>query len=149
RDTYNHRTANQYLWETVGQRPQAGNSNDYKNMYEFWKGMNAFRLSDYGKVFRVAAAVDENYYQWITPTDESLLGYIVDNKVMVLLNAGDQKNSFKQIKLPEGNWKLIANTNAIDHIKGVPDDKKIMQLKGGQMTTIKMQATSILIWVKE
>ncbi|HMQ81386.1 MAG TPA: alpha-amylase family glycosyl hydrolase [Saprospiraceae bacterium] len=149
RDTYNHRTANQFLWETVGQTPNKANANDYANMYAFWKGMNAFRLSEYGKVFRVNQAVPDDYYQWITPGDESLLGYIVDNQVMVLLNAGQQSNTFSGIAIPEGNWKLIANTNEVNHLKGVNAPKGLMNIKGGKSVDIQMEATSLLIWVRE
>ena len=149
RDTYNHRIANQFLWETVGQKPNANNANDYANMYAFWQGMNAFRLSEYGKVFRVAEAVADDYYQWITPPDKSLLGYIVDGKVMVLLNAGEQENTFEQIRVPEGNWHLIANTETVNHLAGVKGKKKLREIEGDQVMDVKMEAGSILIWVKK
>lgn len=149
RDTYNHRSANQFLWETVGQKPNAENANDYANMYAFWKGMNAFRLSDYGKVFRISHAVPDGYYQWITPDDESLLGYLVDNRVMVLLNAGTQSNAFHSVSVPEGSWKLVANTKEVNHLKGVSGPKELTHLKGGKSLDIEMEATSLLIWVRE
>ncbi len=149
RDTYNHRTANQFLWETVGQRPTGNNTNDYANMYAFWKGMNAFRLSEYGKVFRVSEAVGDDYYQWITPTEESMLGYIVDNKVMVLLNAGPQSRIFERVSIPKGNWKLVANTKEVNHVDGVKDDRNLMELKGGQQMDIQMEGSALLIWVRE
>lgn len=149
RDTYNHRTANQFVWETVGQRPNEKNQNDYKNMYEFWKGMNKFRLSEVGEVFRQSEAVDDDYYQWITPKDESLLGYIVDDQVLVLLNAGRSANSFEDVLLPEGNWLLIGTTDAIDHKQGVEAPKKLRKVKGGEKTTVDMDATSLYIWKKD
>ncbi len=149
RDTYNHRTANQYKWETVGQMPKEGNTNDYKNMYKFWKGMNEFRLSEYGKVFRTGDEVAEGYYQFITPKEDNLLGYIVDNKVFVLLNSGEKEGLFNDITLPEGNWKLIANTNEVNIKKGVKDKKSMMKLKGGQTTSFTLPSTSLMIWVKQ
>ncbi len=149
RDTYNHRTANQFLWETVGQRPEGDNRNDYKNMYEFWRGMNAFRLSEYGEVFRVAEAVPEDYYRWITPEDKSLLGYVVDEKVLVLLNAGEAPNRFENIDLPPGEWRLIADTNAIDHVNGVEADPAKQMLNGGQPLSIELEGTALMIWVHE
>jgi len=149
RDTYNHRTANQFLWETVGQRPTQTNTNDYKNMHAFWQGMNKFRQSEYGKVFRVAEAVSDNYYQWIIPEDESKFGYIVDNKVFVMLNTSDGENSAETVTLPEGNWKLIATSKEIDHEKGVKGPKKYRQLKGGEYYDFYMEGTSLMIWVKE
>ena len=147
RDTYNHRTANQFLWETVGQRPTGQNKNDYRNMHAFWKGMNQFRQSEYGKVFRVAEAVPDSYYQWITPEDDSQLGYIVDNKVMVLINAGAQPARFDEIEVPTGNWKLIGTTDAIN-IKGVKS-RKYRKVKGGSTTSFEVGAESLFIWVKD
>ena len=149
RDTYNHRTANQFIWDNVGQQANSNNKNDYKNMHDFWKGMNAFRLSEYGKVFRKSKAVADDYYQWLTPKDESMLGYMIDKKVLVLLNAATNKNRFMSINLPAGNWKLIANTKEIDHKNGVKDATNLMFLKGGQILDIQMDASSLLIWVKE
>ena len=147
RDTYNHRTANQFLWETVGQRPNAKNKNDYRNMHAFWQGMNEFRMSAYGKVFRVAESVPEGYYRWITPEKDSQLGYIVDEKVMVLLNAGQEAVNFENVPVPAGNWKLIGTTDAIN-VKGVKS-KKYRKLKGGNAADFEMSPTSLLIWVKE
>lgn len=149
RDTYNHRTANQFLWETVGQKPEGNNKNDYRNMYNFWKGMNHFRFSDYGSVFRVAEAVDEGYYQWITPEKEGMLGYIVDGQVMVLLNAEQSQQTFTQLEIPEGTWRLIGNTDQINHIRGVKGPRGLTRLKGGKNMDIEMEATSLLIWVKQ
>ncbi|MCE7990872.1 MAG: pullulanase [Roseivirga sp.] len=147
RDSYNHRAANRFKWETVGQKASRKNSNDYRNMYAFWQGMNRFRMSEAGEVFRVAEAVPEGYYDWITPAEESLLGYIVDGKVLVLLNAGESEGKF-DFELPDGNWKLIANTKAIDHIKGVKDKKGLMNFIGGRYS-LDMEATSLRIWVKQ
>ncbi|MBB3699343.1 alpha-amylase family glycosyl hydrolase [Flammeovirga yaeyamensis] len=148
RDTYNHRTANQYAWETVGQQPISGNTNDYKNMLAFWQGMNEFRLSDYGKVFRLGTEVPEGYYQFIAPENEDQLGYIIDEKVFVLLNVDEKANSFDNVELPEGNWKLVANNKSVNILKGVKDtDKKLNKLKGGKQS-IEMPATSLKIWVK-
>ena len=133
RDTYNHRTANQFIWETVGQKPNQKNKNDYANMLSFWKGMNAFRQSEYGKVFRVANAVPTDYYQWITPADQSMLGYVVCEKILVLLNAGEGANRFAGFTLPEGSWKLIATSDQIDSINGLKANKTTLaQLTGGE-----------------
>lgn len=149
RDTYNLRNPNHFLWETVGETPTGQNANDYKNMYDFWKGMNDFRLSEDGKVFRVAETVPDEYYKWILPKKKSMLGYFVDHKVLVLMNAGDEMNAFTNVELPEGKWKLIANNQAVDHQHGVKDEKKIMRLKGGKSLDIMMGPRSLKIWVKQ
>lgn len=147
RDSYNHRAANRFKWETVGQKAGKRNSNDYKNMYAFWQGMNRFRQSEAGKVFRVAEAVADDYYRWIAPDDESLLGYLVNDQVLVLLNAGENDGEFN-FELPEGSWKLIANTDAIDHLGGVKGKKHLRVLSSGQQS-IRMEPTSLRIWVKQ
>ncbi|TKG94975.1 pullulanase [Puteibacter caeruleilacunae] len=149
RDTYNHRTANLFLWDNVGKRPKGMNKNDYRNMYQFWKGLNALRLSEYGNVFRVAEAVPEGYYQWILPEDESMLGYVVDGRVAVLMNAGQSANEFTDVVLPEGRWKLIANTDKVDHVHGVKGPGGLRKLEGGKKLSVPMDATSLYIWVKE
>ncbi|NNF34407.1 MAG: pullulanase, partial [Saprospiraceae bacterium] len=56
RDTYNHRTANQFVWENIGRTRDSANPNDYKGMLEFWKGLNRFRLSEIGEIFRIDGA---------------------------------------------------------------------------------------------
>ncbi|HEY9116234.1 MAG TPA: alpha-amylase family glycosyl hydrolase, partial [Roseivirga sp.] len=144
RDTYNHRIANQFVWSQKGQKPTKSNSNDYKNMFAFWKGMNAFRKSEYGKVFRIAEPVDDEYYQFFTPAAESLLGYVVDEKVFVLINAGSESYTFENINLPDGQWQLIGNTEMVD-LSGVKDAKKYLLLDGKLAQNISMEATSIRI----
>ena len=147
RDTYNHRTANNFVWDNVGtDAKNYGIYCDYANMQAFWKGMNEFRLSEYGKVFRIAAQPNDDYYQFIAPEQESVLGYIVDGKVLVLLNASDKSFNFEVSNLPEGNWKLIANNNTVN-INGVKDNSK--KIKGGQSQTIKIDSKSLNIWVLE
>ncbi|MEN0004584.1 MAG: alpha-amylase family glycosyl hydrolase [Bacteroidota bacterium] len=143
RDSYNHRIANNFVWAQVGNRPKAGNTNDYANMYAFWKGLIAFRKSEYGKVFRVTEAVEEDYYQFITPAEESQLGYLVDGKVLVLLNPGKATATFSGIDLPAGTWQQIGNTRAVDHLKGV----KGKALTGGQPLQVQLGAESLGIWV--
>lgn len=148
RDTYNHRTANQFVWETVGQTPEGQNKNDYKNMQAFWRGMNKFRLSDHGQVFRVAEAVKEDYYRWITPEDESMLGYIVNNRVMVLLNANAESRTFSQVTIPEGNWRLIGTNDEVN-LKGVKDPRLLRRIKGGQSMDFLVEGQSLHIWVRD
>jgi pullulanase len=149
RDTYNLRAPNRFLWEQVGNTPAGNNHNDYKNMQAFWKGMNAFRSSSYGQVFRVAGELPEDYFTWILPAEESKLGYIVDKQVMVLLNPGNSAYSFRHIQLPEGSWKLIAHNRAVNHLEGVEADAELMHLQGGGQYDIPVPAEGLYIWVKE
>lgn len=149
RDTYNHRKANQFLWHTVGQEPNTDNNNDYKNMHDYWKGLNQFRNSKYGEVFTVAETQGDAYYEWSLPDEESLLGYIVDESVMVLMNAGDQEGIFKAIKVPEGKWRLIGTIDGIN-LNGVKDAKRDKKkLKSGKSCDIKLSSKELFIWVKD
>jgi pullulanase/glycogen debranching enzyme len=148
RDTYNMRAANQFQWESVGQKPTAENTNDYSNMYAFWQGLNAFRLSEYGEVFRVHEAVSEDYFQWVLPADESTLGYIVDEKVLVLLNAGAAAATFENISLPQGNWELIGTNEEIDFRNGVKL-KQTLRMTEDKEVDFSLEKTSLQIWVKK
>ena len=147
RDTYNHRTANQFLWETVGQKPDGDNLNDYRNMHAFWQGLNALRLSDVGSVFRIAHRPEEGYYQWILPEQESLLGYVVNERVFVLLNAGQDAGVFEDVALPSGNWKLVGSNEAVDHTSGVTHEV-MSDLQGGTHR-LEVAPESLFIWIKE
>ncbi len=148
RDTYNHRTANQFIWETVGQEPTSSNFNNYKNMHAFWRGLNQFRLSDYGRVFRVSEPVDDDYYTWLLPKEESQLGYMVDGKVLVLLNPGDNIAFYPEVQLPAGTWRLIGKMDQIDHEKGVRHSL-MKDLEGGKGYSLSAEPRSLWIWVRK
>ena len=147
RDTYNHRKANQFIWENVGAEPEGENENDYANMHAFWQGMNKFRSSDYGKVFRVAESVPDEYYQWILPDQKSALGYIVDKQILVLLNPGGDWVSFKDFELPDGQWIKIANVKEVD-LDGVDKLEELHELRGDQRHSIHVSPEDLGIWVK-
>ena len=149
RDTYNHRKANQFIWENVGAQPTDTNLNDYQNMLAFWKGMNIFRNSTYGSTFRVKHKVPEGYYRWIVPTEKSVLGYVVDEKVLVLLNAGNNEFTFKELNLPDGNWKLVATNEKVDVINGVESNDLPVSLSGGLVNSINLKGQNLGVWVRD
>lgn len=146
RDTYNLRRANHFVWEDKGQT-KADGPNDYAGMYDYWKGLIAFRLSEPGAVFRRGTAPPPGYYQWHLPADNHLLGYTVADRVLVLINTRPTEATFDDITLPSGTWQLIANDDAVDHVNGVsgPDAR----LTGSQAHTLTVPPTSIKIWVRE
>ncbi len=148
RDTYNHRKANEFVWESVGQEATDGRINDYRNMHAFWKGLNQLRMSDYGQVFRVDYAVDDNYFRWIAPEELSTLGYIVDRTVFVLMNAGDTGFTFRDVYLPEGTWKLVGTNEKVDVYNGVRD-KGMTRLKGGSEHDVSLGPKQLRIWVNK
>lgn len=147
RDTYNMRTANQFIWENVG-KTKKEEPLDYKGMLAFWKGLNTFRNSSYGDVFKLSGATPKNHYQWIEPKNEHLLGYIVGGKVLVLMNVSDESLAFDKLNIPEGKWKLIANNNGVNTIKGVKDDGTFKKITTDTKELI-LEPTSFKMWVRD
>ncbi len=147
RDTYNLKTANLFLWENVGKLPDAENSNDYKNMLEFWKGLNAFRNSDVGKVFRISGPTPAGYYHFFDTRDE-VLGYTIHNQVMVFINVGRMGYRVKHISPPDGKWKLIGTNQKIDHIKGLPG-YKALNISENQTINIDLPPQAVRIWIRD
>jgi pullulanase len=150
RDTYNMRTANLFLWDNVGRtKGEKDIYCDFKGMYAFWQGLNKFRLSEKGKIFRNVEAIPADYYQWIETQNPAQLGYVVNNQVLVLINVDEKANNFN-FELPAGNWKLIGNNQEINHIKGVKDkNKSLEKLQGGKALKVDMPAVNVKIWIKE
>jgi len=145
RDTYNVRFANQFIWENLGKTKSDKNIYcDYKGMHAFWKGLNAFRNSEYGKLFRKDEKLVKDHFIFLEPTNPALLGYMVGGKVLVLLNVGDKADKFSNLELPSGKWKQIANVNTVD-LKGVSGIK----LKAGSKNEIAMEPKDLKIWIKE
>ncbi|MEK9584272.1 MAG: alpha-amylase family glycosyl hydrolase, partial [Flavobacteriaceae bacterium] len=147
RDTYNHRTANQFVWEQVGKRPTATNRNDYAMMQKFWKGLNELRNSSYGEVFRVESA-SEDYYQFILPENEGQLGYVVDDRVLVLLNPSKVQGYFDTPMLKEGLWQLVGTKQGIS-LRGMKHARLPQRLYGGQGYSINLNPGDIAIWVRD
>jgi Carbohydrate-binding module 48 (Isoamylase N-terminal domain)/Alpha amylase, catalytic domain len=145
-DTYNVRTPNEYVWSDLGKTIATGASNDYSVMNAWWRGLIRFRNSDAGRVFRIANPPSANYFKWITPQNQALLGYIVDDKVLILSNVGSTAGAFDGINLPAGRWRKIADGTRIDHLRGVrgPD----ANLVGGTLLTLNAPPTSFQMWVK-
>ena len=148
RDTYNHRKANQFIWEQVGSIPNLENKNNYAEMLRFWTGLNAFRSSSYGEVFRLSESVPEDYYHWITPEEKSVLGYVVADRVMILLNAGKSSFTLDRALLPSGNWKLIATSDDVNHITGVKSASVPELLNTKVIKNLALPLESLHIWVK-
>ncbi|MEM7660538.1 MAG: pullulanase, partial [Bacteroidota bacterium] len=146
-DTYNVRTPNQFLWETVGQKSKKG-SPDYAGMQAFWRGLNHFRLSEYGKVFRQAERVSPDHYRWLDTVNPYQLGYLVDEKVLVLLNVGSEFHDWDEVYLPPGSWKLVGNLSGVDHQNGIKD-KQYGTLTGGQSHRFRLDGPSFMMWVRE
>ena len=135
-DTYNVRAPNRFLWDTL----EPGS--DAVAIRDFWRGLIALRMSEHGEVFRVAD-VPEGHYRWITPDEETLLGYVVGERVLVLANSGEYDGLFR-FELPDGEWLQVAGTESVD-LAGVPSEYAV--LPGGPHD-LRVQAGSFLVWVR-
>ncbi len=149
RDTYNMRRANQFVWDNVGAKKDGRRyHNNYGNMVAFWQGLNRFRMSEYGQVFRQADPIPYGYFEWVDTANPYQLGYVVDDRVFVLINTGSVPHGWIDIVLPEGEWRLVGNNEAFDHVDGVRDDKELLRLQGGKPFDIELQGREFKVWVR-
>ncbi|MDH5549521.1 MAG: pullulanase, partial [Gemmatimonadota bacterium] len=116
---------------------------DHANMRDYWRGLLALRMSEYGQVFRVAD-VPQGHYRWITPDDPRLLGYVVGERVLVLANNGAQDGVFR-FDLPRGPWKHVGDGERVD-LNGVGG--AYARLDRGTRE-VRVPAGSFLVWVAE
>ena len=115
------------------ERPLAGDA------MNFYRGLIQLRQSPQGQAFRVREAAPSDYYKWLMPGNErKAVGYLVNSPrvhaghgFIVLANASDQDYTFS-FKIPEGQWKLIGDGNAIN-LSGLPGQDA---LPGGQQASI-------------
>ncbi|WNJ21228.1 alpha-amylase family glycosyl hydrolase [Pontibacter sp. G13] len=150
RDTYNMRKANQFIWEQAGRTTDEQDIHcDYAGMYAFWQGLNKFRLSEVGQIFRRSEPVDTSYYRWIDTVNPYQLGYLVDGQVLVLINTGGEDHDWDDVYLPEGTWKLVGDLSGFDHEAGVSPKDPDAKMQGGQMRDFRLAGPSFKVWIKE
>ena len=156
RDTYNQRAANRFEWQTVGARPgevavradQPGGAkrpNDYAGMLAYWKGLMALRMSAAGAVFRIGTPVAPDHYRFLTPANPALLGYVVGERVFVLVNTDAAPQAFTQVRLPAGTWRLVADDREVD-LRGLRSGDA--HLDGDRPVTLRLPPQSVRIWVR-
>jgi pullulanase/glycogen debranching enzyme len=136
-DTYNLRAPNRFLWEDLAP------GSDQMAMRDYWRGLLALRLSEYGSVFRVAE-VPEGHYRWILPEEPTLLGYVVGERVLVLADSGTQGGVF-QFELSGGAWRQVGAVERVD-LDGVEGEQA--RLKGGHQQ-VSVPPGAFLVWVRE
>jgi pullulanase/glycogen debranching enzyme len=136
-DTYNLRAPNRFLWESLAP------GSDQEAMRDWWRGLIALRMSEYGSVFR-RAEVPAGHYRWIAPEDGRLLGYLVGERVLVLANSGAEPGSFR-FEIPGGAWRQVSDGErvAIEGVEGEPGDL------GGGRHEISVPAGAFLVWVRD
>lgn len=143
RDSYNLRKANQFVWENLG----INEPNDYKGMVSFWQGLITLRNSATGKVFRIDVPTPPGYYHFYTPEEKCLLGYIVDEKIAVVINTGRTLSTLQDFEFPgTGKWQLIANIDAVQCLKGIQNHEYSL-MNGNQSYSIDIPETGLYIWV--
>ena len=148
RDTYNHRIANQFVWEQVGQKPTGENQNDYANMLAYWKGLNEFRSSTYGQSLRVAEAVPNDYFHWYIPENEAQLGYVINNEIAVFLNADTTAKTFENIKLAKGDWTLIGDIHQVN-MEGISGSEGASLQGGVSEQNLDIPARSLYLYIRK
>jgi pullulanase/glycogen debranching enzyme len=134
-DTYNLRAPNRFLWDSLAP------GSDQAAMRDYWRGLLALRMSEYGQVFRVAE-VPDGHYRWITPEQGTLLGYVVGERVLVLANSGTHEGVFR-FDLPEGDWRQVGDREQVD-LDGV--EGEFARLGGGTQE-VRVPGGALLIWV--
>jgi pullulanase/glycogen debranching enzyme len=134
-DTYNLRAPNRFLWDSLAP------GSDHAAMRDYWRGLLALRMSEYGRVFRVAE-VPDGHYRWITPAEETLLGYVVGGRVLVLANSGTHEGVFR-FDLPDGDWRHVVDRERVD-LDGV--EGEFARLGGGAQE-VRVPGGSFLVWV--
>jgi pullulanase/glycogen debranching enzyme len=160
RDTYNMRNANLFVWDNVGKtlnKKQTPNTTvpyqnaDYLNMTNYWKNLIELRkryllqLPQYQFNSNNPDLPHTPEITFIEPQNLNILGYIIENRVFVMLNTG-QKMQELEINLPKGKWKLIGNTNEIAL------DAKFAEYHQSMMGGLRkyiVEPYSINIWVRD
>ncbi len=135
-DTFNVRAPNHFLWDSLVP------GSDQAAMRDWWRGLLALRMSEHGRVFRIAD-VPEGHYRWIAPPEETLLGYVVGERVLVLANSGVNDGLFG-FDLPDGDWLQVAGTESVD-LAGVESEYALLP---GGTHDLRVRGGSFLIWVR-
>jgi hypothetical protein len=75
--------------------------------------------------------------------EETLLGYVVGERVLVLANTGSQEGSF-EFELPKGKWRQVADPERVD-LAGVEGEYGL--LPAGP-TDLRIPGGAFLAWVR-
>jgi hypothetical protein len=135
-DTFNVRAPNRFVWDSLAP------GSDQAAMRDWWRGLLALRMSDHGRVFRIAE-ISEGHYRWITPPEETLLGYVVGERILVLANSGREDGTFS-FDLPDGEWLQVAGTESVD-LAGVESEYALLP---GGTHDLRVRGGSFLVWVR-
>jgi len=144
RDTYNLRRANAFVWDNVGAGPDETRPMDYAAMTAFWSGLMHLRSSSIGDVFTIGHAVPDSYFKWILPENPQLLGYVVNERVLVLINTSETKAEFDVSSLVDGSWMQISDGTSI-----YPDGCDCGTDFDAPLHQIAVSSKTALIWARK
>lgn len=136
-DTYNLRAPNRFVWESLAP------GSDAAMMRDWWRGLIALRMSEHGAVFRIAG-VPEGHYRFFTPEDDTLLGYLVGRRVLVLANSGPRDGAV-QVEVPAGTWRQVSDGERIE-LEGVEGEGTRL---GGGSHEMRVPAGAFLVWIRK
>ena len=142
-DTYNLRAANRFLWETVG---QSEGPVDVAGLEDWWRGLIDLRLSEDGAVFRVGEPVPDGWVRFLTPDDPHALGYLVGDRVLVLVNTGEDQVTFDLQGAP-GLWRPVATSGADDAHIDMGGIGRPFMFDGP--VEMRLSPKEVSIWVQE
>ena len=108
-DTYNLRAPNRFDWERVS---RAG-AIDTALMQRWWRDLIELRMSDAGAVLRIGETPPEGHVRFLTPGDDRALGWLVGDRILVMVNGGDATVAMAT-DLPPGEWRLFAVSDRTD-----------------------------------
>lgn len=151
-DTYNLAFPNLFIWENKGKSigDDGGKIKcNYQNMFEYWRGLIALRKSKIGEAFRLSEKPSKDYYHWFEPENQRMIGYLVADQILVLINADTVSGTFKNILLQNGrSFQLIADIDEINPSMGL-NSKSDGILNGGQIYSLDIPAESLKIWTRK
>ncbi|WP_419194634.1 alpha-amylase family glycosyl hydrolase [Novipirellula herctigrandis] len=146
KDTYNLRAANEFVWANVGRIERDDTvTNDFASMIEYWKGLIALRNSDAGRVLRIGHVPPLDYYRWILPQNPHQLGYVINDRIMVLMNTSDTDCIFEDVNAGSVHWRLVADQTRVDIANGIDTDDAM--LKGKATHDIAVPHASMKIFL--
>ena len=92
-------------------------NSDFNGMLNYWKGLMELRKQVLFEIpfykFDSKTKPKDNI-QFIEPAKQSLLGYVINNQILVLMNSGDKADKFDSKLLPSGDWKMIGDIKEIN-----------------------------------
>jgi hypothetical protein len=102
------------------------------------------RSSSIGDVFTIGHAVPDSYFKWILPENPQLLGYVVNERVLVLINTSETKAEFDVSSLVDGSWMQISDGTSI-----YPDGCDCGTDFDAPLHQIAVSSKTALIWARK